>query len=253
MVSLKLGFFDSPTHEATAAVVTRVLEAHGITDIEFVTGEGAALVQELKSGNIDLFVSLWLPDIHEEIIQGHSSLKVIGNLYQPSVFLALPKKMQQFIPSVDQLLTSDVVHHKIVVHEALHSIANKIVAQYGLLEAGYQLSFVSDEVVLSAYQEIMSAQKPELMLFSDPGILIGSDEFYCLEKQKEFLTRKQKASMILNERWVEILGEDLIDELEEMMLGNQVIQFLEQAMRKQGMDADEAAEAWQRGKLIVRT
>lgn len=37
-----------------------------------------------------------------------------------------------------------------------------------------------------------------------------------------------------------------------MMLGNQIVQFMENAIRNQGMSADEAAEAWQRGKLVVR-
>lgn len=253
MDSLKLGFFDSPIHEATAAVVTRVLEAHGITDIEFVTGESAALVQELRAGTIDLFISLWLPDIHGKIIQQNPSLKVIGTLYQPSVFFALPTIFQEKVPSVKQLLTTDIIHHKIVVYEALHLVAHQMVAEYGLLETGYQLCFASDEDIMAAYQEIVCLQKPELMLLSEPGMLIDSQKFYRLNDQKENLFQKQKASMILNSRWIEIFGNDLMNELEELTLGNQIVRFLEQAMREQGMDAEEAAEAWQRGKLVIRS
>ena len=58
--------------------------------------------------------------------------------------------------------------------------------------------------------------------------------------------------MLLNPNWIQRFGGDLIDELEEMMLGNQIVQFMENAIRNQGMSADEAAEAWQRGKLVVR-
>lgn len=252
MTSLKLGFFDNQIHEATSAVITRMLEAHGITDIELITGEYKALTQELASGEIDLLVPVWLPDIHADIIQSNPNLKVIGNLYHPSVFVALPKAFQQQVSSIESLVSASFLHREIRVCETLQDIANRIMAEYGLIEAGYQLKPIADEVALSAYQKIIQEQKPELMMLYEPEILIGSGNFYRLTEPKNVLTRQQKAAMLLNPEWVHQFGDDLIDELEEMMLGNQIIQFMEDAIRNQGMSADEAAEAWQRGKLVVR-
>ena len=252
MDSLKLGFFDNLIHEATAAVITRVLEAHGITDIELITGECRDLTQELTAGKIDLFVSVWLPDIHADIIQFNPNFKVIGNLYQPSISFALPKKFQEHVGSIDQLITASFLHREITVCETLQVFANKIMKEYGLIEAGYQLKSIADEETLTHYQEIIHSQEPELMMLYEPALFTDSGNFYRLRESESIFIRKQKAAMLLNPNWIQRFGGDLIDELEEMMLGNQIVQFMENAIRNQGMSADEAAEAWQRGKLVVR-
>lgn len=249
---MKIGFFDSPIHEATAAVVTRVLEAHGITDIELVTGESIALIQEMQAGGIDLFIGLWLPDVHAEAIQSNPELMVMGNLYQPLVALALPNRMRDQVVSIEQLRENAEVNREIRVYDALYDIANRVLKEYDLFKVGYQLLPTSDESIFLDCQNDAALRKAEVMVIGVPGILADSDDFYFLKDPKDILSRKQKAVMVLNRSWVKGLGEDLIDELEEMMLGNQVVQLLETAMRDQGMDADSAAEAWQRGKLVIR-
>lgn len=48
------------------------------------------------------------------------------------------------------------------------------------------------------------------------------------------------------------MEQDLLDELDELMLSAKIISAMDYAMRVEGMTADEAAEAWQRGKLLPR-
>ncbi len=251
MKSLKLGFFDNFIGEATASVIIRILEAHGINDIELITGDYKALMQELATGNIDLFVGVWLPDVHADMLQANPALKVIGNLYQPSVYLALPNQFKDWLQSIDKIKSADFLYRDIKVSETLYAITYKMMESYDFL-GEYQLIPMQDEDAFVAYQEIINAGKPEIMVLHEPGNLNDLKNFYYLEDSKAILNREQKAVMLLNPVWVRQFGDDLIDELEEMILGNQTVQFLEESIRNQGMNADEAAEAWQRGKLIAR-
>lgn len=253
MDSVRLGFFDSPIHEATAAVITRVLEAHGIMDIDFITGEKEALIQGLKAGDFDLFVTLWLPDIHAGIMKENPNLKAIGTLYQPSLCLVLPKGFEGQLISIEQLKDSVTIGRQVKVSEILHDAASQLFTAYGLFEAGYELLSVSDEEAFQWGQETLDSQTANLLVLADPSILLDRQDYYRVQDPKGILNKEQRASIILNMQHADRLGVDVVDELEGMVVGNQIVRYLEQAVRMDHMDADEAAETWQRGKLVVRT
>lgn len=61
MTTITLAHPDSTVHEATAATIIRVLEANDV-EPEIVIGPKSALAEMLKNGEIDLYVSAWLPD-----------------------------------------------------------------------------------------------------------------------------------------------------------------------------------------------
>lgn len=249
---LTLGFFDIPVHEAAAAVVLRVLEAHGVMDIELITGEGLALFQEIRSGKIDIFATLWSPDIHQDLLGSASLMKAIGNVYQPSLCLALPNQFKGQVTSIDQLGLIPELDREVIVSEIIYDRLQFVFKTYGLIDAGYSLKAVPDEDVISQYQEIINAQEGKVIALYSPSFIEDSAMIYKLQDPKNLLDREQKAVLLVKKDLIDSLGADLIDELEEMTLGNQVIKLMEQAMRVDGMDAHEAAEAWQRGKLVVR-
>ncbi|CAI3944941.1 MULTISPECIES: glycine betaine ABC transporter substrate-binding protein [Commensalibacter] len=250
---LALGFFDIPVHEAAAAAVLRVLEAHGIMDIELITGENAAMFQELSSGGIDIFTTLWTPDVHQDTLNSASSMKAIGNLYQPSLFLALPTKFKDRATFIDQLGLLSEIDRQVTVPETIYNRLQLVFESYGLINAGYSLKAIPDEEAISQYKDIMSSQENKIIALYSPSFIEDSDMMYKLQDPKNLLSEEQKAVILVKKDLIDSLGADLIDELEEMTLGNQVIKLMEQAMRVDGMDAHEAAEAWQRGKLVVRT
>ncbi|MDI2091022.1 glycine betaine ABC transporter substrate-binding protein [Commensalibacter oyaizuii] len=250
--SLKLGFFDTVLHEATAAAVLRVLEAHDIFDIEFITGEKAALIQELKAGEIDIFTTLWLPDVHNSLINDFPLMKSIGTLYHPTLFFALPVQFQSEISSIDHLKSVDSIHRNVEVPATLYEKVQEIFVAYGLLESGYSLIPVADEAAFKRYQQILQSQEGKIIIGYHPSFLDDDQRLYSLQDPKAMVNSEQRATILIRDRIVSVLGSDLIDELAEMTLGNQVVKLMEHAVRVNGMDAHEAAEEWQRGKLVVR-
>lgn len=249
---LKLGFFDIPVHEAATAAVLRVLEAHGVMDIELITGENAALYQELRAGEIDVFTTLWIPEVHHDLFNSIGSMKAIGNLYQPSLFLALPRKFKEQFISIEQLPSAVEINHQVIVPETIYDRVQSVFQIYGLTDAGYSLTVLPDEEAISQYKDIISSQENKIIALYSPSFIEDSDMIYKLQDPKTLLSPEQKAVILVKKELIDSLGSDLIDELEEMTLGNQVMKLMEHAMRIDGMDAHEAAEAWQRGKLVVR-
>lgn len=249
---LTLGFFDIPVHEAAAAVVLRVLEAHGVMDIELITGESAALFQEIRSGKIDVFATIWSPDVHQDLLNTASPMRAVGNVYQPSLFLALPNNFKEQVVSIDQLGSIPEIDREIIVPETIYDRLQIALKAYGLIDAGYSLKAVPDEDAISHYQDSITAQANKVIALYSPSFIEDSAMIYKLQDPKHLLDQEQKAVILVKKDRIESLGADLIDELEEMTLGNQVIKLMEQAMRVDGMDAHEAAESWQRGKLVVR-
>jgi glycine betaine/proline transport system substrate-binding protein len=63
---------------------------------------------------------------------------------------------------------------------------------------------------------------------------------------------EQEARLLIRSEIRNLLDSDLIDELDELTLGNKVVSAMAHAVRTGGMSADEAADAWQRGKLSFR-
>lgn len=249
---LTLGFFDIPVHEAAAAVVLRVLEAHGVMDIELITGESAALFQEIRSGKIDVFATIWSPDVHQDLLNTASPMRAVGNVYQPSLFLALPNNFKEQVVSIDQLGSIPEIDREIIVPETIYDRLQIALKAYGLIDAGYSLKAVPDEDAISHYQDSITSQANKVIALYSPSFIEDSAMIYKLQDPKHLLDQEQKAVILVKKDRIESLGADLIDELEEMTLGNQVIKLMEQAMRVDGMDAHEAAESWQRGKLVVR-
>lgn len=249
---IKLAFFDSPVHEAAAAAVLRVLEAHGVMDIELITGESEVISQELCDGDIDIFTTLWVPNVHQDLLNSASPMQAIGGLYQPSLFIALPNKFKENIASIEQLAQQPEIDRQVMIPESIYARMEVAFKEYGLLEAGYSLQSVSDEEAISYYRNSMTSQDGKIIALYSPSFFEDSDLIYKLQDSKNLLDKEQKAVILIKKELVRSLDADLIDELEEMTLGNQVMKLMEQAMRVEGMDAHEAAEAWQRGKLVVR-
>lgn len=249
---IRLAFFDTPVHEASAAVVLRVLEAHGLENVELITGSKAGLLKELVAGQIDIFSTVWLPDIHKDMLNQIPYIRQLGNLYQPFSFFALSKNFQNKIHSFDQIGAFAELNQTVVVPETLYDYAYYVFQKHGFLEKGFLLQNATEEEAFASYNETINFKLPNLMVLSQPSIIASSEFIFSLELASPFQLNEHKAAILIQESSITCFDEDLLDELGAVTLGNQVLKLMEQAIRFDGMDCHEAAEAWQRGKLITR-
>ena len=128
-------------------------------------------------------------------------------------------------------------------------LAEQVLKAYGLDAAGYVVERVSGPEAL-AWADAADPQR--IIPLCRPHDLLHASGLRTLEDPLGILGTDQEARLLIRHDLHEVLDSDLIDELEALTLGNKVVSAMAHAMRIQGMSAEEAADAWQRGKLTPR-
>ena len=253
--SLTLGHLDSRQHEAAAAAVLRVLQAHDV-EVATVAADRDTLMRHITGGRIDLLATAWLPDIDANWSDPAFMETLGGVLYRPFLMWAVPAALA--IPGLDSiadLVRPDIrarLDPVIVLPRRLENYANRVMGAYGLAEAGYRLEVLDSEAAYARASAALDAAAAVVLPLWQPHALAHGGRTRPLEDPLLALDGRQEARLLLRVGLRAAVDPDLLDELEELTLGNAVVSALEHAMRRDGLTADEAAEAWQRGRLTPR-
>ncbi len=252
MTTVTLGHPETILHAAAAAAVVRVLEAYDL-DVEYVTGSRDDLTAAMKAGGIDLFVSAWLPDV--DVVWADPSLGMdpLGELYKPVFGWFMPEGCAPGVVSIADLgLDDGVVNRNIVAAESVLERVRLGVGSYGLTERGFTIDARPDEEAWQYAAKAIETGEAAVLPLWQPHFLHHGGRLRPLEDPRTVLAGEQAARMLVRREARAELDSDLLDELDELMLGHKVVSALEYAVRCDGMTGDEAAEAWQRGKLLPR-
>nr|WP_321986276.1 glycine betaine ABC transporter substrate-binding protein [uncultured Lichenicoccus sp.] len=246
MDTIRLGYPDTLLHEASAAAVARVLEAHEL-EVEYVPAAAASLPGLLDTDAFDLLVSAWLPDIDAAMLAS-GRMQPLGLLYRPRFVWCV---IGSDPVSIADLAASAAFERRIVVDAAspLAALSQKAIDAYGLQGAGYVLEAVDETAALDWAE---AGDPSRIVPLSQPHGLLHAQRLRPLADPLATLGGDQEARLLLRTARRGSLDGDLIDELDELTLGNKVVSALAHAMRVDGMSAEEAAEAWQRGRLSPR-
>ncbi|NHN88633.1 glycine betaine ABC transporter substrate-binding protein [Acetobacter conturbans] len=251
MTIFTLAYRNSPLHAAAAAAVARVLEAYEI-EPDYVSGDDAALARMMADGEIDLFATAWLPEQDAAFLS--PAVETLGNLYRPAfgffVNDAAGSSLSE-LSSLEALAASDVARN-LIVPESVVSRVRRVVAGYRLTEAGFTIESHPDEQAYEAAAAALEAGEPVVLPLFNPCYLVHSQPLRMLADPKGMAGEELEARLLINKSTRKSVDSDLIDELDELTLGNKVVSALDNALRHLGMTADEAAEEWQRGKLLPR-
>ncbi|GAA4483950.1 glycine betaine ABC transporter substrate-binding protein [Gluconacetobacter asukensis] len=252
MTTVTLGHPETILHAAAAAAVVRVLEAYDL-EVEYVTGSQDELTAAMKAGGIDLFVSAWLPDVDARWLDPSLGMDVLGELYKPVFGWFMPEGCAPDVASIADLGRDDgVVNRNIVAPESALERVRLGVGAYGLTERGFTIEARPDEEAYQHAAKAIEAGEASILPLWQPHFLHHGGRLRPLEDPRNVLAGEQAARMLVRREARAELDSDLLDELDELMLGHKVVSALEYAVRCDGMSTDEAAEAWQRGKLLPR-
>ncbi|MFT8417307.1 MAG: glycine betaine ABC transporter substrate-binding protein [Acetobacter sp.] len=249
MTSLTLAYPDSTIHEATAATIIRVLEANEI-EPEIVTGPKQALADLLRKGEIDIYVAAWLPDEDANLLSSGTSQ--LGKLFRPEACCCISDENSS-LTSLNELAQAGAdISRVIVTPQSLATRMEQVLSAYSLGDAGFTLEILPDEEALARLNAALGAQPASIMPLFQPCFLFHQGGLRILNDPKKAMGGEQEATLLLRDGLRDELETDLLDELDELMLSAKIISAMDYAMRVEGMSADEAAEAWQRGKLLPR-
>lgn len=249
MTTLTIAHPDTTIHEATAAAIIRVLEANDV-EPEITIGPKNTLRDMLSSGEVDLYVSAWLPEDAAFLASGVTSL---GVLFNPSVSCCLSQEHNATLTSLSSLAqVSSELSRDVVVPESLLHHAEAMFSAYALKDAGFTLRALPDEEALATFSAALAKEQLVLTVLAQPCYLFHQGGFRILQDPKEALGQEMTAHILLRPGLADEMDRDLYDELDELMLSTKVISAMDYAMRAEGLSADDAAESWQRGKLLPR-
>jgi glycine betaine/proline transport system substrate-binding protein len=243
---IRLGYRDSALHEASAAAVARVLEAHDV-EVEPLPIAPDRLAAELAGGGIDLFASAWLPSTDAALLDA-TPMEPLGLLYRPAFIWTIAAGEPS---SIADLSDAAALDRRILVPASgpMATLAGSVLAAYGLGAAGFRIDTVSDPEA----QEWAEALDPTRVVpLCRPHALLHVPGLHELGDPLAALGPEQEARLLIRSEIRGVLDSDLIDELDELTLGNKVVSAMAHAMQTGGMSAEEAADAWQRGKLSPR-
>ena len=245
MEIIRLGYPDAALHEASAAAVARVLEAHEI-EVEYVPVAADALAGIAEDDAIDLFASAWLPLTDASLLASGRMLP-LGVLYRPAFIWCVAAIGP--VTMTDLAADASMDRHILVGSGPSAALADHALRAYGLDAAGYGIVRVPDQEA-QAWAE--AADPARIVPLSRPHDLLHASGLRALEDPLGALGAEQEARLLIRRELRASLDADLIDELDALILGNRVVGAMAHAMRVQGMSAEAAADAWQRGKLTPR-
>ena len=246
MQRIRLGYLDASLHEASAAAVARVLEAHDL-EVETIPLAADAREAALAADEIDLFASAWLP-LTDAALLACGRMEPLGLLYRPAFIWSVAVDGPV---GIADLLGTPGLDRRIVVPASgpTAELAHHVLRAYGLDVAGFHIE-TAPEAEAIAWAE--AGDPSRIVPLCRPHDLLHPEARRELQDPLDALGPPQEARLLLRIDLRETLDSDLLDELDELTLGNKVVSAMAHAMRHGGMRAEEAADAWQRGKLTPR-
>ncbi|GBQ04868.1 hypothetical protein AA15669_0191 [Saccharibacter floricola DSM 15669] len=235
MSHLAIGHLYTALHAACASAVARVVEANGV-DVSYVDLSADEREEALARHDIDILVSAWMPQ-DEGLV--HKGRETIGDLYQPQLALSVLKDAKDgaytsFIVTEESLSYVKAAQEQ---HQALKDLAVETIGEGALLDRVQQAHERGENPVFAVWQPHAAFHDGSLVELPDSNLLQG---------------QSVSAQIILRDGLRDEVDEDLLDEMSIMMLGTRVMNALDYAVSVQGKDPEEAAEAWQRGRLLPR-
>lgn len=241
MTTITLGHLRNALHAGCASAVARVLDAHGV-EVEFVDADAAELPGLLDEGAIDLLVSAWLP---RDIGLVQHGMKVLGLLYRPVYVFA-----SAFAREAIDVLSAQDAGRFIVGRDDL-PLLKKALETLPLLQS-LPIEVCADEGLYDCVSDAIEAGERFVLVAAQPHAVFHRNDVHVLQDDASRLGSEMEASMMVRETVAACADQDMLDELSEMTLGNKVMSALDYAIQVEDTDPEEAAEAWQRGRLVPR-
>ncbi|WP_336946467.1 glycine betaine ABC transporter substrate-binding protein [Asaia sp. BMEF1] len=239
MTTISLGYLRNALHAGCASAVARVLDAHEV-EVEFLDADRGELPGLLEEGAIDLLVSAWLPRDASLVQHG---MRVLGTIYRPYYCWGSYDAV-----SSPAELSSEALETVFVARSDAARLQDVLAQKPSL--SGLAPTLCEDEALFEAVQGAHAAGRKFIVFLAQPHALFHDEAFQPVSDPH--FSEELEAALLVREAVAACADQDMLDELSEMTLGNKVMSALEYAIQVDNMDPEEAAEAWQRGRLVAR-
>ena len=239
-------------YAVTGAVVQEVLRQLG-HEVEVREGSHEKIFPLLAGGEIDLLVAAWLPGAHGHYWAQHSQHATeLAVLYDDARLVwAVPQYVpESVVSSVGDLTRPDVVSRMNMVVQGtgpgsgLMRRSSRMMDEYGLSQAGYELLPGSQEEWLGAIRSTFTSRQWAIIPMSQPRFLSKAYELRVLGEPRQLLGESNRAVLVAHRGFGEKFGRRTTQVLGRIELGLDAVAEMDYLVNVDGLSPKSAALRW---------
>lgn len=249
--ALTVGNIALSFHRAAAAVVRRVLEAHGHQVIS-VEASHEKLFELQRAGRVDVLVSAWLPSSHDTYLGPYRDhVHVLAPHYRPFCVWALPPYVpSKAVEEVADLARPEVAERMTLTIDGINRGAGisrfsaRIVTEYGLDQVGYTFR-PGTEADFSARVERGIADREWFVIpLWRPQYLNRLHLLRTIAEPKGLLGTVDAASPVVHRDAIDRIHPDVLTRLGALYLGNDGVEEIDTLINVEGLTPLQAADRY---------
>lgn len=251
--TITIGVTDLSFHHVAASLV-----AHTLTDMGFAVKRVYSAHQDnfakLKSGEIDMLSSAWLPSSHglyKSDVEEIEPLLELGLHYEPYALWGVPDYVPaEAVAQVSDLLRPEV-HAKmnkeiqgINPGAGITRFSIKMMEEYALNDAGYQFHTGSEEDCFGAFERAVANKEWMIVPLWKPQFLHHQFKIRELIEPKGLLGIVDRAVLLLREDRSKQFSEAQLAQLDALRFSNEIIAALDHQVCREGLALDDVTRTW---------
>ncbi|RXJ98453.1 glycine/betaine ABC transporter [Arcobacter sp. CECT 8989] len=250
---LIIGVTDLSFHHVTASLVTNVLKDLGF-ELERVYSSHQENFKKLKSGEVDLLTSAWLPSSHgiyKKDTEEEMSLTELGLHYEPYALWGVPDYIpEEKVSTVSDLLKPDVFKNMtkdiqgITPGAGITRFSIKMLEEYKLSNAGYKFHTGTEENCFTRFEEAVKNKEWIVVPLWKPQFLHYKYNIREIEEPKGLLGIVDRAVMLLRDDRKSLFSKDELEALDRLRFSNEIIAELDYRVCRENKDIDVATKEW---------
>ncbi|MCX8779123.1 glycine betaine ABC transporter substrate-binding protein, partial [Vibrio parahaemolyticus] len=251
--TIKLGVTDLSFHRVAASIVSHVLSDMGF-NVERVFSPHVQNFQKLKSGEVDILTSAWLPSSHggyKEDVESVRPVVELGLHYEPYAHWGVPAYIpEDAVKEVADLLKPEVVEKMnkdiqgIGAGAGITRFSIKMMDEYGLSDAGYRFHTGTEEDCFGAFETAIAKNEWFIVPLWKPQFLHHKHDIREVVEPKGLLGVVDRAVLLVPEDMKVFFTAEQLDVLDALRFSNEIIEELDYKVSREGKDLDTVTRFW---------
>ena len=249
---LKIGVTNLSFHRIAASLVANTLLEMGF-NVEREYAPHQENFERLKSGQVDMLASAWLPSSHgiyKSDVEKEVPLLELGLHYKPYALWGVPDYISEEVTEVSDLLKAEVLSKMKKDIQGINPGAGitrfsiEIMEAYGLSAAGYKFHTGTEDDCFSAFENAVAHKQWMVVPLWKPQFLHYKYNIRELKEPKGLLGIVDKAVLLLREDKKDLFTDAQLKKLDGLHFTNDIIAELDYKVSREGKDIDEVTKNW---------
>jgi glycine betaine/proline transport system substrate-binding protein len=249
-----IGVIDLSFHRVAGSLVANTLMEIGF-EVERVYAHHESNFERLRSGEVDMLASAWLPSSHggyKKEVEETVRLIELGLHYEPYALWGVPDFIpESAVAEVSDLLKPEVREKMCLDIQGINPgagisrFSQKMIANYCLGDAGYKFHTGTEEDCFGTFERAVKEQTWIVVPLWQPQFLHYKYKIRELKDPKGLLGTVDRAVLLLREDRRSLFSDEQRNKLDELRFSNEIIAKLDYKVCRENQALDEVTRHWQ--------